>query len=240
MRRFPSLVVVGVTAVATCGLVVGAGLPATGATPATVGERATAAASGGSWGMAQEVPGLAALNAGGHAEVTAVSCASAGNCAAGGWYRDSSHNSHAFVVEEAGGSWGSVQRVPGSSALSAGEFSEILSVSCASAGNCAAGGWYADPSGHMQAFVVEEAGGLWGTAQPVPGSVALNVGGEAEVLSVSCASAGNCAAGGWFMDSSNRQQAFVVEEAGGSWGAAQQVPGTAALNTNGEAEVFSV
>ncbi|MDR2984801.1 MAG: hypothetical protein LBV34_08165, partial [Nocardiopsaceae bacterium] len=38
----------------------------------------------GHWGMAIEVPGMAALNAGRYAEVTAVYCASAGNCAAGG------------------------------------------------------------------------------------------------------------------------------------------------------------
>ena len=40
----------------------------------------------GRWGTAIEVPGTAALNAGGDAEVTSVSCASAGNCAAGGFY----------------------------------------------------------------------------------------------------------------------------------------------------------
>jgi len=41
----------------------------------------------GSWGRAIEVPGLGALNKG-DAEVNSVSCASAGNCAAGGDYRD--------------------------------------------------------------------------------------------------------------------------------------------------------
>jgi hypothetical protein len=55
---------------------------------------------------------------------------------------------------------------------------------------------YRDSSGHWQAFVVEETGGSWGTAQEVPGSAALNAGGYANVNSVSCASAGNCAAGG--------------------------------------------
>jgi hypothetical protein len=30
------------------------------------------------------------------------------------------------------------------------------SVSCASAGNCSAGGNYSDASGHLQAFVVNE------------------------------------------------------------------------------------
>jgi len=43
------------------------------------------------WGKAIEVPVPAALNAIG-AEVSSVSCASAGNCAAGGYYHDSSHH----------------------------------------------------------------------------------------------------------------------------------------------------
>jgi len=33
---------------------------------------------------------------------------------------------------------------------------EVTSVSCASAGNCSAGGYYADNSGHPQAFAVSQ------------------------------------------------------------------------------------
>jgi Bacterial Ig-like domain (group 3) len=82
-----------------CGLVVGAG-PAAGATSAAASHRVAAAtAAGGSWGKAQEVPGSAALNAGGAARVSSVSCASAGYCAAGGYYTDSSAHLQAFVVD---------------------------------------------------------------------------------------------------------------------------------------------
>ena len=42
-------------------------------------------ATGNPWGKAEEVPGTAAINKGHHlAEITSVSCASAGNCRAGG------------------------------------------------------------------------------------------------------------------------------------------------------------
>ena len=44
---------------------------------------------GGTWGSASEVPGLAALNAGGNAQISSMSCASVGNCGAGGSYTDS-------------------------------------------------------------------------------------------------------------------------------------------------------
>jgi hypothetical protein len=61
---------------------------------------ARAAAPGGTWGTAQEVPGTAALNKGGFAEITSVSCAKAGSCSAGGSYLDASGRLQAFVVNE--------------------------------------------------------------------------------------------------------------------------------------------
>jgi hypothetical protein len=104
------------------------------------------AASGGAWGTAQEVPGTAALNSGGSALVISVSCATAGNCAAGGVYTDSSGRAQALVAIE----------VPGTAALNQGGRAGFFSVSCASPGNCAAGGFYTDNSRHEQAFVVNE------------------------------------------------------------------------------------
>ena len=52
------------------------------------------------------------------------------------------------------GGWGQAQEVPGTATLNKGGSAEIGSVSCASPGNCGAGGDYGDASGHMQAFVV--------------------------------------------------------------------------------------
>jgi len=88
----------------------------------------------------------------------------------------------------------------------------VGSVSCASAGNCAAGGLYRDGRGHYQAFVVSERNSTWGRAIEVPGSGTLNAGSDATALSVSCASAGNCAVGGFYQGGSGRFQAFVVSE----------------------------
>src|SRR5262249_56892388 len=108
---------------------------------------------GGRWGRVMEVRGWGALNAGGNGSVSAVSCASAGNCAAGGSYRDSSAGFQAFVVSETNGTWGTAIEVPGLGALNAGGFAGVNSVSCRSAGKCAAGGTYTDGSRHIQAFV---------------------------------------------------------------------------------------
>jgi hypothetical protein len=114
-----------------------------------VGER------GGAWGKAEAVPGLAALNTGGNAAVTSVSCARAGNCSAGGFYTDRSGRVQGFVVGETGGAWGTAEAVPGLAALNTGGNAAVTSVSCARAGNCSAGGDYIGRSGG-QGFVVNE------------------------------------------------------------------------------------
>ena len=200
-------------------------------------------AAGVSWGRAVEVPGLAALNKGSQAGVESVSCPSAGDCAAGGRYAGRHGNDPAFVVSERHGRWGKAIEVPGLAALNTGPGADVESVSCPSAGNCAAGGWYYTPAGRHaapeQGFVVSERNGAWGKAIEVPSLAALNPGGEAEVDSVSCASPGNCVAGGSYGGSVKRQ-GFVAVERHGRWGKAAEVPGLGTLNTFNYAEVYSV
>jgi hypothetical protein len=126
-----------------------------------------------------------------------VSCPSAGSCTAAGYYHDGLDHSQAFVAVERNGRWRLAIEVPGLAALNAGRSAQVSSVSCASAGNCAAAGGYRDRSHHFQAFVAAaERGGRWRRAIKVPGSGALNAGGFARVLSVSCGSPANCAAAG--------------------------------------------
>ena len=205
------------------------------------GAGVAAAAPGGTWGTAREVPGTAALNHF-YAQVNSLSCASAGNCSAGGSYTDSSLHSQAFVASEVNGTWHTAREVPGTAALNQGGQAAVNSVSCASAGNCAAGGFYLDSAGNEQAFVAGEVNGTWHAAIEVPGTAALNQRGVARVNSVSCASAGNCSAGGSYTDSSGNVQAFVASEVNGTWHAAREVPGTAVLNQGqgGFAQVGSV
>jgi hypothetical protein len=246
-RRFPVLVFAVVTAAVTCcGLAADIG-PAAGATSAagSVHPAATSVA----WGNAQPVPNLATLNAGDTALVNSVSCASAGNCAAGGLYRDSADHFQGWVADEVNGTWGDAEEVPNLGTLNAGGFAEVLSVSCASAGNCAVGGEYEDSSDHRQGFVADQAStsSTWGNAEEVPNLGTLNAGGGAAVDSVSCVSAGNCAAGGSYTDSSSHQQGWVANETtsgtstSGTWGNAEEVPNLGTLNAGtGGAAVDSV
>ena len=188
----------------------------------------------GTWGKAIAVPGT------GNASVASVSCPSAGNCTAGGSYAGSSGHVQAFVANEVNGTWDHAIEMPGTATLNTGLNAQVISVSCPSAGNCAAGGSYAGSSGHVQAFVANEVNGTWHDAIEVPGTAALNTGGNAAADSVSCASPGNCAAGGSYTGRSGRSQAFVANEVNGTWGHAIEVPGTAGLNAGGYAAVFSV
>jgi hypothetical protein len=62
------------------------------------------------------------------------------------------------VASENSGAWGTAIQVPGLAALNKGGDADARSVSCAPAGPCTAGGYYAGRSGHHQGFVAAQAG----------------------------------------------------------------------------------
>ena len=190
----------------------------------------------GVWGVAIAVPGLAALNKDDYAEVTSVSCASAGSCTAGGYHTYGGGNEQGFVAVERDGVWGTAIQVPGLAALNTGAGAGVSSVSCVPAGSCTAVGGYTDRRDHSLGFVAVERDGRWGKAIAVPGLAALSKG-DAGSLSVSCGSAGSCAAGGQYRN--HGLQGFVVVERHGRWGKAIAVPGLKALNTGKLAEATS-
>jgi hypothetical protein len=224
-RRFVTIILAAATAVA--GLTAISGSGGIFATRAAAAPRA--AALSGTWGTARELPGAAALNRGGYAEVNSVSCSSPGNCSAGGWYTDSSRRTRAFIVSEVKGTWHAAVEVPGTG-FSKGE-AAVSSVSCASAGNCSAGGFYVNNG--YQAFVVSEVNGVWHKAIRVPGSAALNSGRYAGLTSVSCGSPGYCTAGGYYLANSTSYEPFVVSEVNGIWHNAIRVPGIVSRPANG-------
>jgi hypothetical protein len=162
-------------------------------------------------------------------EVDSVYCVSVGSCAAVGilYYP---HANGPLVVSETRGAWGKAGtvRLPGGY-----QSAWLASVSCSSTGNCGAGGGIFEKSG-LQALVVTERDGLWGTAAAVPGLAALNVGGEAHVQQISCRSAGDCTASGTYEPNGapghRVGQVFVVSEKNGTWGQAEPLPGLLALD----------
>ncbi len=193
----------------------------------------------GIWNPAQETPGDATLNVGGDMEFNGLSCSSVGNCAAGGFYKDSATHLQAFTVNEANGAWGSAAELPGIATMNAGGASAVFNLSCTASGSCSAVGNYTDGSSAEQAFVVDEVSGTWGSIEEAPGSAALNVGGGANLNDVACTSPGYCDAGGLYSDTAKSTQAFTIDEVNGTWQNAQEVPGTAVLNAEGNASVLT-
>jgi hypothetical protein len=117
--------------------------------------------SGGQWqpGLEGPVPADTSDFVG----MLAVSCASAGNCAAvGGYHRNGADWAHALLLSENGGSWHAV--VP---SLPADTASYLSWVSCPSAGNCVAVGRYSADVLQPQGVLLSETEGIWGTGVAV-------------------------------------------------------------------------
>jgi hypothetical protein len=202
----------------------------------------------GTWGNATAVPGLTALNTGVEDSISSISCPAAGTCGAVGYYWTSTQFMEGFVVSEVNGTWHRAIEVPGTAKL---DGTEVSTVSCASAGNCTAGGLYGDNGlcpcdfGTGQLFVVSEVNGTWYRATPLPGGDKLNQGDDAGFSTIFCPKAGNCAAGGSYStfvndEGINDTQAFVATETGGTWSRAVEVPGTETLNNRDIGNISSI
>jgi hypothetical protein len=121
-------------------------------------------------------------------------------------------------LTESGGVWQAGVEQTGVGPPSPAPFSEnLLSVSCASPGECVAAGDVLKGNA-IRPLLAVEGGGQWqaGFEGPLPAD-ASTFGG---VSSVSCASAGNCAAvGGYHRTGADWAHALLLSETGGSWNA---------------------
>ncbi len=115
------------------------------------------------------------------------------------------------MVSQVNGTWNKAVQVQGPVARNKAGFASVITISCASAGNCSAGGDYLDHLGHYQAFVLTEVNGTWQTSLEVPGTAALNHE-DAQVSTVSCGAPGRCGAGGYYTGKNGYMQAFVASE----------------------------
>jgi hypothetical protein len=160
-------------------------------------------------------PYIALSGLGTYAGLLAVSCASAGNCTAGGQYRTAAATYEPFVVTQRNGKWGKPTEVPGDRALNTGHNMWVSQVSCVSQGNCAAAGVYTINSIHGPEYtwVAGQRHGVWGSAAAVRNLNALNVGNDVEPSGLSCATLGSCGMVGYYSDAGHNRQPFVVSGA---------------------------
>jgi hypothetical protein len=164
-----------------------------GATPVAY----TADEVNGSWGAAHLVTGLATRSRGGQSVLGYVSCV-ADYCSATGFYQAGSSGKYfGFEADKVHGSWQSARPIPVAAPLVSAKGSQMYAVSCVAPGNCAVGGTGGDTHG-ARALIEDEQTYTWDTATEVPGSAALNKGGDAAVYALSCPAPGNCAATGYY------------------------------------------
>jgi hypothetical protein len=114
----------------------------------------------------------------GMSQLGAIDCTGLGDCAAVGGNQ---------VAQSSDGSWSSASTLAGTSL-------GLSSLSCGSTGNCLAGGIES-----TSAAVVAEKNGIWGTATTLTDVTSLSANdGYANVSTVSCATSGECEAGGGY------------------------------------------
>ena len=164
-----------------------------------------------------------------------VSCASAGNCAAVGAYRDASANTQGLLVTESSGTWtageANLSQLP---SVHSNPGAELESVSCPSAGACTAVGYYLDGTDTFQGLLLNQSDSDWqpATEATLPADAAGQTVNQNDLFvnSVSCASAGNCTAvGSYDATSANDVEGLELTETNGSWapGVATDLPGAA-------------
>jgi hypothetical protein len=194
---------------------------------------ATSASTSLAWGSGSTavLPANAATGKQQIVSLNSVSCASAGNCSAVGGYVDSSGNTQGVLMTETAGIWASGVEATLPSDAAANPHVSLDLVSCASAGNCSAVGGYAEGSGNGQLLLLTEADGVWeaGVAAVLPANARAGGGG---LDAVSCASAGNCGAVGFYADSSKNLEPLVLSEEAGRWatGVQAKLPANAATS----------
>lgn len=170
----------------------------------------------GRWGRGTEVrvPPGASANPG--ANLAAISCVRAGQCAAGGYYYTSLASEDDYVAMgavESHGKWGRATklRLP---AKAVAHESAITGVSCTSGGDCLGAGGYTTKDSSFYGMAAAESGGRWSSAKTVATPAhALN----ADLDGISCATARLCVAAGGYGTARSNVLAYLVTWSDGRW-----------------------
>ncbi len=155
------------------------------------------------------------------ATLTAVSCPAAGECRAAGSYADSAGYDWGWLARASGGQvTAAALSLPSANGLQVGpgdesngeELSELLTVSCAAGGICAAGGHYRDANGADWGLLATSDGSGWDVAAaPVPPDATTSdpSGTDSSVTALSCSRDGSCVGVGQYLDSNDNPQGLL-------------------------------
>ena len=172
------------------------------------------------------LPNNANLGAGGATQVTldSVSCPGTYACVAVGSYTASDGTVQAMTATQVGQNWAQSATeltLPATAAVTA-QNADLHSVVCSSPGDCQAVGWYTNASGTTKPMVATETNGTWAPAVAI--TLTGSAVGAAELRSLFCTSAGNCAAVGHYTTAHSGQRPLALTESNGTWRAAFEPP----------------
>ena len=166
------------------------------------------------------------------APYSAVSCPTTTSCTAVGPFGDIGVEGKPSVITESSGTWAKPVAIalPFGGTTGGTEPAALNSVSCADASDCTAVGDYPFSAKSLGPMVVSESASTWGIASTI--TIPANHYASAELATLSsvwCATAGNCVAVGIYIGSDLTEHSMAVQEVGGVWQPATELPDPAGL-----------
>jgi hypothetical protein len=191
--------------------------------------------TGSAWGRGRTVV-LPATSADPHGEgqITGVSCPAKNKCTAVGFNIEDvgggSYGKDAFTVSESHGTWRPIHFVKLPHGAAHATVATLTGVSCASAGNCEAVGYFAVTGENLVPMAVQEVHGSWRPATEIgmPANAATAPGDFAVLDAVSCPKTGSCVSVGSYLSTTHGFEGLTAVQSGSHW---QRARGATLLTT---------
>jgi hypothetical protein len=154
----------------------------------------------------------------GSSSLNAVSCAGP-TCEAVGSVEDTTPATHGLLEQLTGGSWvPTIAPEPSNGGTGSNQDASLSDVSCTFDGVCNAVGFYADQANNVDRALIDTVKGsdVTATEGPQPADAADPTSVSAGLNSVSCLSGGDCAAVGFYANSSGASTVALIDQLSGS------------------------
>jgi hypothetical protein len=183
-------------------------------------------------GVAPSLPANANTDTSPYAGLGYVACPAVGNCTAVGGYDDTNAQRQGLLVNESGGTWATGQEATLPAGAAATQYVAPNALSCPSAGNCVAVGYYTESSGNRAGLLLKETSGTWlqGVKSALPSGAPTSP--EAFLNAVSCPSVRACSAVGYYDDATTgtHAQGLLLSAIPATPSLTLTVPGSSLVN----------
>ncbi|MGH2861009.1 MAG: fibronectin type III domain-containing protein [Solirubrobacteraceae bacterium] len=174
-------------------------------------------------------------------EVTPVACPAVDACVGVGNYGDKNDSLEGLIETQSAAGWSASEALWPSDTDAASFAPDFYDLSCATAGSCAAVGFYTDSNGDQQGLLESDSGGSWSATELDLSNLGPGAGEppaanpQASGYAVSCPAAGDCTAVGNYEDDADSYVPLAVSEVDGQWQAAVALglPGDASTTADG-------